>query len=154
MTRAVVRALTPLLVVLIAAGCGGSVADADGVAPTRAPAAPPPPFCAALQATTAATAPLNGRTGVPAEELSNTVDAVREANEELVETAPDELRADVQRYVAALDLQLDALLANGGDTTALQTDAELAAAVNTPENAAANQRVQGYVRRTCPPVAG
>lgn len=149
-----VRALTPLLVVLVVTGCGGSVADADGIAPTRAPAAPPPPFCAALQATTAATAPLDGRTGVPAEELSNTVDAVREANEELVETAPDELRADVQRFVAALDLQLDALLANGGDVPALQTDTELAAAVNTPENVAAHQRVQAYVARTCPPVAG
>ena len=154
MTRAVVRALSPLLVVLVAAGCGGSVADSDGVAPSRAPTAPPPPFCAALEAAGAATAPLDGRTGVPAEELGTTVDAVRQANEELVDTAPDELRTDVERYVAALDLQLDALLANGGDTVALATDAELASAVNTPENVAANQRVQEYVRRTCGPVAG
>lgn len=154
MTRAVVRVLSPLLVVLALAGCGGSVADADRVQPTRAAPAPPSPFCAALEATSAATAPLNGRTGVPPEELSNTVDAVRAANDELVEAAPAELRADVERYVAALDLQLDALLANGGDTAALATDAALASAVNTPENVEANQRVQDYVRSTCSPGAG
>lgn len=154
MTRAVVRALSPFLVVLALAGCGGSVADFDGVEPTRAPAPPPSPFCSALQAAGDATTPLEGRTGVPPEELSTTVETVRQANQELVETAPDEVRSSVERYVAALDLQLDALVANGGDTTALQSDAELAAAVNSPENVEANQRVQEYVRRTCGPVAG
>lgn len=143
----------PLLVALLA-GCGGSVADFDRVEPSRAPAAPPSPFCAAVEAGSTATAPLNGRTGIPPEELDPAVDAVRQANENLVDTAPQELRADVEIYVRALDLQLDALLANGGDSTALARDAALATAVNTPENIAANQRVQDYVRRTCTATAG
>ena len=157
MERAAVRvawALYPLVGIVLVAGCGGSVAGLDRVEPTRAPAGPPSPFCAAVQASSAATTPLSGRSGVPPEELSNTVDAVRLANDDLVQTAPDEIRDDVEQYVAALDLQLDALLANGGDSTALATDAALASAVNTPENVAANQRVQEYVRTTCSAAAG
>jgi hypothetical protein len=143
-------ALLLLLVVLGAlAGCGGSVADRDGPAPVRASTAPPSPFCTALEASLQATAPLANRTGVPAEELTNAVEAARRANTELVDTAPPTLRADVQRYVAALDLQLAALLANGGDTVALRTDAALSSAVNTPETVAAGQRVQTYVQETC-----
>lgn len=141
-------ALAPLLITLLA-GCGGSVADFDRVEPTRAPAAPVSPFCEAVDAGSAAITPLNGRTGVPPEELTPTIEAVRQANEALVDTAPQDLRADVEVYVRALGLQLDALLANGGDSTALARDAALASAVNTPENIAANQRVQEYVRSTC-----
>lgn len=145
----------PLLLLLVVtgvvAGCGSSVADRDGPPPTRAAAAAPAPFCTALDASLAATAPLENRTGVPAEELSNAVDGARLANGDLVDTAPPELRADVERYVAALDLQLAALLANGGDTLALRSDSALARAVNTPETVAAGQRVQAYVRSTCGP---
>lgn len=143
-----------LLVVLGAlAGCGSSVADRDGPAPAAASGAPPPPFCAALEASLAATAPLTNRSGVPAEELGNAVDAARRANVELVDTAPANLRADVERYVAALELQLDALLANGGDTLALRGDEALTTAINTPETVAAGQRVQAYVQDTCTPTA-
>ncbi len=145
-------ALLLLLVVLGAvAGCGSSVADRDGPAPVRATTAPPTPFCAALETSLQATAPLSNRTGVPAEELTNAVDAARRANTELVDTAPANLRADVERYVAALDLQLQALLDNGGDTVALRGDAALTSAVNTPETVAAGQRVQTYVQDTCTP---
>ncbi len=145
-------ALLLLLVVLGAvAGCGSSVADRDGPAPVRATTAPPTPFCSALETSLQATAPLANRTGVPAEELTNAVDAARRANTELVDTAPTTLRADVERYVAALDLQLQALLDNGGDTAALRADTALTSAVNTPETVAAGQRVQTYVRDTCTP---
>lgn len=145
-------ALLLMLAVLGAlTGCGSSVADRDGPAPVRATTAPPPPFCAALEASLRATAPLENRTGIPAEELTNAVEGARRANTELVDTAPTPLRPDVERYVAALDLQLAALQANGGDTVALQRDAALASAVNTPETVAAGQRVQTYVRENCAP---
>ncbi len=157
MTRAAAAAApllaAPLLVALLA-GCGGSVADLDRAQASRAPAAAPSPFCAAVQAGSAATAPLSGRSGLPPEELAPAVDAVRQANEDLVDTAPQELRTDVEVYVRALNLQLDALLANGGDSAALARDAALSTAVNTPENIAANQRVQDYVRRSCTASAG
>lgn len=145
------RALAVLLLGLVlVTGCGASVADRDGARPpSDAAAAPPSPFCTAVRAADEASAPLQGRSGVPAEELTNTVEDVRAANTDLVETAPQEIRADVQTYVRALDLQLDALVANGGDTAALSSDAALTSAVNTPENAAASRRVQDYVRAEC-----
>ncbi len=149
------RSALPLLLVVLAtlAGCGSSVADRDRPAPVQATAATPSPFCGALEESLAATAPLTNRSGVPAEELSNAVDAARRANAALVDTAPQNVRADVERYVAALDLQLDALLANGGDTLALRSDEALATAITAPETVAAQQRVQAYVEDTCTPTA-
>jgi hypothetical protein len=134
------------------AGCGSSVADRDGPAPVRATAAPPSPFCAALEESLAATAPLTNRSGVPAEELDNAVGAARRANVELVDNAPANLRADVERYVAALELQLDALLANGGDTLALAGD-EAWRPRSPPRDGRGRQRVQAYVEDTCTPTA-
>lgn len=132
------------------AGCGGSVADAD--APSPRTTAPPPAsqFCVAVQANSDAIRPLNRLgSGAPPEELSNTVDSVRRAGVDLVSAAPDSLRADVQRTVDAVDLQLDALVATGGDAAAAARDTELAARLRAPELTAASQRVSAYVNQTC-----
>jgi hypothetical protein len=135
--------------VLALAGCGGSVADRDRPAPTRQQAAPASPFCAAVQAGNAAAAPLAARGGIVPEELSNTVDAVRRNNVQLLNTAPEQIRGDVESYVRVVDLQLTALLANGGDAAALQGDTALAAQINAPEAVAANERVRDYVTENC-----
>lgn len=142
------------LLLLAVAGCGGSVADRDRPDPVRERAAPASPFCAAVQATNTALAPLSSTTSqaVPAEQLTNTADAVRASTAQLLNTAPEEIRGDVERYVRVVDLQLDALVANGGDGAALARDPEFTAQVNTTENASANQRVRDYVARNC--VAG
>lgn len=135
------------------AGCGGSVADRDRPEPTRAqPPAPTSPFCSAVQAGNTAAAPLDTlavRGSAPPEELSTTVDAVRRSNAALLDTAPQEIRADVDRYVRVVDLQLDALLANGGDLAALQADQALSTQINAPDNVSASQRVRDYVTENC-----
>jgi len=147
------RPLVLLACCAVLAGCGGSVADRDRPSPTRERPASTSPFCAAVQASNEALAPLTSVTAraVPAEELTNTADAVRRSTTQLLNTAPQDIRADVERYVALVDLQLDALVANGGDGAALARDPEFRAQVDTPENIAANQRVRDYVMENCAP---
>jgi hypothetical protein len=141
-----------LAALVVLAGCGSSVADADSSDRTRTTTAPPSPFCAAAQSNLQAIRPLNGlvaRGRVPADELADTVTAVRRAGADMVRTAPDDIRVDVERTVRALDLQLDVLLASGGDASALTGNSELVTRLNSPEFAEAGDRVRAYVERTC-----
>jgi hypothetical protein len=136
----------------VIAGCGGSVADADRRDPVSTPPLPSTPFCAAAQANLEALRPLNGllaQGSVPPDELDDTVAAVRRAGAEMAATAPDEIRTDAERTVQALDLQLDALVASGGDPAAVTRDPQLTARLNSPEFAGARDRVRAYVERTC-----
>jgi hypothetical protein len=133
-------------------GCGGSVADADAPDPTRRAPAPPSPFCAAAQANLEAIRPLNGLVAqgqVSREELTSTAAAVRRAGQDMVFAAPNDIRNDVERTVEALDMQLDVLVASGGDQTALSRDTELVERLNSPEFAGAGERVRAYVERNC-----
>jgi len=135
-------------------GCGGSsVADADGPDPTRRAApVPPNPFCAAAQANLEAIRPLNGLVAqgqVPRDQLTNTVAAVRRAGQDMVFAAPDDIRSDVELTVQALDMQLDVLVENGGDQSALSRDTDLVNRLNSPEFTGAGERVRAYVERNC-----
>lgn len=134
-------------------GCGGSVADRDRPPPARDRPAATSPFCSAVRASNEALAPLSSVTAraVPAEELTNTADAVRRSTTQLLNAAPQDIRPDVERYVAVVNLQLDALVANGGDGAALARDPAFRAQVDNPENTAANQRVRDYVMENCAP---
>ena len=130
------------------------MADADAPDPTRAEAPRSSPFCAAAEANVEAIRPLGGlvaRGQVPPDELTDTVDAVRRAGADMVNTAPPEIQADVEQTVAVLDLQLDVLIANDGDPSAVARDPQVAARVNSPEVTGATQRVRSYVERTCGP---
>ncbi|GAA1265804.1 hypothetical protein GCM10009609_31230 [Pseudonocardia aurantiaca] len=136
----------------VIAGCGGSVADADRREPVATAPRPQTPFCAAAEANVEAIRPLNellARGVVPPDELADTTAAVRSAGAAMVEAAPNEIRADVERTVRALDMQLDVLIANGGDAAAMNRDPELAAGLSSPEFAGAGDRVRAYVERTC-----
>ena len=82
-------------------------------------------------------------------DLARAVDEVRRAETDLLSTAPSEVRADVQTTVDAVDAQLDALLAHGGDSAATSADPKLSARLAAPELAAANQRLTAYLTRTC-----
>jgi hypothetical protein len=138
--------------VLAAVGCGGSVADVDAPDPTRAEAPRSSPFCAAAEANTEAIRPLNALVAggqVPRDELADTVDAVRRAGADMVNTAPPEIQADVEQTVAMLSLQLDVLMANDGDPSAVARDPQVAARLNSPEVTGAAQRLRSYVERTC-----
>lgn len=147
-----VRILLGAALFTLLAGCGGSVADRDRpVARAPEPVAPSP-FCAAVESSAEAQAPLSALTGggrLDPEQLGPTVDAIRRSNNELLTTAPPEVRPDVQTYVRVIELQLDALVASDGDGAALSRDSALVAEVNTPENRAAGDRVSAFVTRTC-----
>jgi hypothetical protein len=152
MSRAGASAALVVTVGGVLAGCGGSVADSDGADPTRRAPAPANPFCAAAQANLEAIRPLNGLVAqgqVPRDELVNTVAAVRRAGQDMVYTAPADIRPDVERTVQALEMQLDVLVANGGDQTALSRDTDLVNRLRSPEFAGAGERVRAYVERNC-----
>ena len=131
--------------------CGGSVADADADSGTRGTSPPPTPFCLAARANAEAIRPLNAmaNSGSRPDSLANTVDQVRRTGAELLRVAPDEIRLDVERTVQSVNLQLDALVANGGDAAAVARDPELVARLSSPELAGAGERYRSYVNRTC-----
>ena len=138
----------PVLVTLLLAGCGGSVADADtgrAARTTRAPA--PSAFCAAVAANSAAVRPLTGLTARGG--LSAAVEAARISGNTLVDAAPPEVRADVQRTVDALNIELTALLAAGGDVAKAERDPKVLEQSASPDVVTAGQRVASYVNRNC-----
>ncbi len=149
-----IRLLVVTLMIVALAGCGGSVADRDRPAPRAQEPEPPSPFCAAIFASSEALTPLGAlSTGgsIPPGELDTTVAQVRSANSDLLAAAPADVRADVQTYVRVIELQLDAVVASGGASDALAPGTPLAAEINTPENTAANERLQAYVTSDCAP---
>jgi len=139
------------------AGCGfgGSVADSDArgataTADRRAPAEDP--FCAASRVNSEAIVPLNrlvAEGGADREELVRAADAVRRSGSDMVIAAPPQLRDDVQQTVDAVDLQLDALLANNGDGRAVSTDEALSARLSSAELAEAGKNVTDYLTLSC-----
>jgi hypothetical protein len=138
------------------AGCGGSVADADtrGAAPptARAASAEAGPFCAAVTANADAIRPLTNlslRTPVAADQLTAAVQAARLSGTVMLDAAPSAIRPDVQRTVDALDTELNALLAAGGDVQAVARDPRVSAQVDSPEVTAAGRRVAVYVSQNC-----
>lgn len=143
--------LAALVSGVVLTGCGGSVADADAPTRTRTATAPASPFCAAVRANSDAIRPLNEltRTGGTARDLATTVETVRFTGIDLVSASPAELAADVRRTVDAVNLQLDALVAAGGDAAAAGRDPALVTALGAPELAAANRRVSAFVTENC-----
>ncbi len=145
------------LAVALLAGCGGSVADADTArpVPTTRPVSPQAaPFCAAVQANADAIRPLNGLSlsgpvNAAGDGLTAAVSKARLSGIALVNAAPDQLRDDVQRVVSAMDVELNALVAAGGDATKAARDPGVTAANSTPEVVAAGQHVGTYVQQNC-----
>jgi hypothetical protein len=138
---------------LLITGCGGSLADTDAPNASQARRVPPGDFCTAVRAGADATRPLAalvGRGGtVPRAQLSEAAAQVRSANADVLATAPGEIRAEVERSVAAVDLQLSALEAAEGDTGAVARDGALRSRLTAPEYTAATQRVREYVGSHC-----
>lgn len=146
------RGLLAATLMIALAGCGGSVADRDRPAPRVEEPEPPSPFCAAIFASSEALTPLNALAAggsIPPDQLDTTVEQVRTANSDLLAATPTDIRTDVQTYVRIIELQLDAVVAGGGAADALAPGTPLAAQINTPENADANERLREYVTRSC-----
>ena len=142
-----------LAAAFLLAGCGGSLADADTPAPPRPDRTRPGDFCGAVLAGTRAAQPLaalltRGGT-VPRDQLTTATETVRSAYAEVLATAPGEIRADVERSVAAVDLQLDALEAADGDTAAVADNAELRGRLTAPEYVQAAEQVRNYIGEHC-----
>ena len=142
-----------LAAAFLLAGCGGSLADADTPAPPRPDRTRPGDFCGAVLAGTRAAQPLaalltRGGT-VPRDQLTTAAETVRSAYAEVLATAPGEIRADVERSVAAVDLQLDALEAADGDTAAVAGNAELRSRLTAPEYVQAAEQVRNYIGEHC-----
>lgn len=147
-------ALVVCALITVLTACGGSVADTDNDRPAaRETTTAPTPFCAASRANSDALGPLNALVsrGGPVDRaaLGRAVDTVRRSGSELVLSAPAEVADDVQLTVDAVNVQLDALLANGGDGRAIADDPQVAERLNSPELTAATQRLTAYVNRTC-----
>jgi hypothetical protein len=142
-----------LAAALLLTGCGGSLADTDAPAPARPDRTPPGDFCGAVLAGTRAVQPLTAlltRGGtVSPEQLDTAAAAVRSAYADVLATAPGEVRADVERSVAAVNLQLDALEAAGGDAAAVARDEQLRRRLAAPEYTEATERVRTYVDEHC-----
>jgi len=134
---------------LLLAACGGSLADADRPDPARSARTPPGDFCAAVLAGAEAARPLSALVdrgdAVPREQVVEAAEQVRSANADVLATAPEEIRADVERSVAEANLQLDALEATGGQGITGPTRSGSAA----QEYAAATRRVREYVGMHC-----
>jgi hypothetical protein len=150
--RTAVRANAVLAALLLLAGCGGSLADLDRPGPARARTAPAD-FCAAVLAGAAAARPvavLVARTDPAArQELGAAAENARRAYADVLATAPEDIRPDVERAVAAADLQLDVLEGTGGDAGALARDAAVRRTLATQEYVVATQRVTDYVATHC-----
>jgi hypothetical protein len=136
-------------------GLGGSVADSDARSAAASPERRAPAedaFCAASRANSEAISPLNRLVSgdqADREELVRAVDAVRRSGMDMVTAAPPEIRDDVQQTVDAVDMQLDALLANGGDGRAVSADPTLSARLDSAELAAAGEKVTAHLTRSC-----
>lgn len=136
---------------VLAAGCGGSLADTDRpVAHTAR--TPPGDFCAAVQAGAEATRPLAALAGqgdVDRPQLREAAENLRRANADVLATAPAEIRDDVERAVGWADLQLDVLEAAGGDAGTVARDAAVRRRLATQDYAVATARVRAYVSTHC-----
>jgi hypothetical protein len=150
---ATVRAVVLLTAAtLLLAGCGGSLADVDRPGRAR-PRPAPTDFCTAVVAGAAAARPvaaLVARSDPEArQQLGEAAENARRAYADVLATAPEEVRTDVERAVAVADLQLDVLEYTGGDVGALARDAAVRRTLATQEYAVATQRVRDYVTTHC-----
>lgn len=138
-----------LTALALLAGCSGSVVDSDERRVSRTTTAPASDFCRAVEANSDAARPLSGmiaRGSGPTPELLAMIEEVRRTNVLLVNTAPGEIRAEVERSVQVSTLQLDALAAGGA---AAARDPELRAALESEEFRTASERVRDHVAENC-----
>ena len=146
-----------ILLIILVTGCGRSVADADTtgtVASQPAGSTRAAGFCAAVRANADAIRPLNqltltGPIHATGDGLTGAVEAARISGTVLVDAAPGDIRAAVVRTVAAMNSELNALLAAGGDAAKAARDPAVAAELNSAEVAAASRQVSTYVNQNC-----
>ncbi|GEL20659.1 hypothetical protein [Pseudonocardia asaccharolytica] len=146
--RPILRAalLTPILVA--AGACGGSAGD--DLPAAASPVSAGSPFCAAVQANVDAARPLAMlAAGTPVAGLGDVADSVRRTNQQVIDAAPPQIRADFEHAAQIAELQLRALETAGGDPAAIGTDPELARRASDPAFAEASRRLQAFIDEHC-----
>ncbi|MFC5994955.1 hypothetical protein ACFQE5_12115 [Pseudonocardia hispaniensis] len=145
--RLALRAALLIPVLVAAGGCGGSAGDdLPAVAP---PVSADSPFCVAVQANIDAARPLAmlAVDGAVAD-LDTVAASIRRTNQQVIDTAPAQIRPDFEHAAQVAELQLRALEA-GGDPAAIGTDPELARRAGDPAFVEASRRVQAYIDQHC-----
>jgi hypothetical protein len=147
------RLLAVLPVLLVLVGCGSSLADADRPLPTRPSSAVSGDFCAAVRAGADAARPLaalvNRGGSVPRDQVVEAAERVRTAYADVLATAPEEIRSDVEHTLAEADMQLDDLEATGGDAEAVAQDTAMRSRQAGEDYALSAARVRDYVGAHC-----
>lgn len=151
-------ALIALVAATVLAGCGGGTEEIPADVPPEVAeqvteqVQAAADFCAAAQANIDAGAALTefaraGQPPRPAEEIEAVLEPIRESNEQLVASAPEEAKADVEQIAQVAELRMAAFEASSGDPAAANSDpAYLEAAKAAAEPIA---RFQQYLRVRC-----
>jgi hypothetical protein len=137
-----------------ASGCGSDLQDAVAEALSNAAeiAMEYTEFCKAVVANAAANEPLStfaaqGGAPHPAEAVAAVVEPVRASNAELLEKAPQEMRADAEAMAEVAELRLAAFERSGGDPAVANQDPAYLAKVSEVQPRI--DKLQTFFRNSC-----
>jgi hypothetical protein len=146
--------LIAIAVAAAATGCGSDPKEAEDEALANATeiAMEYTEFCKAVEANTAANEPLSafaaqGGAPHPAEEVAAVVEPVRAANAELLDKAPQEVRADAEAMAEVAELRLAAFERSGGDPAVANHDPAYLAKANEVQPQI--DKLQTFFRNSC-----
>lgn len=150
---------TTLAVLATAAAVSGCSSDPNEAVLDEAAAAAQSvqAFCDAARANVEAAKPVaalnsKGPAPHPAEEITAAVEPLRESNQAMLDTAPDQVRPDAQMAYDLAEMQLGLYESSGGDPAAVTADPAYVA--KAQESDAALQRMQSFLRTACGVDAG
>jgi len=151
--------LIAVVVAAAACGCGSGPKEAETEALANAAeiAMEYTEFCKAVVANAAANEPLSAfaaQGGAPhqAEAVSAVVEPVRASNAELLDKAPEEVRADAEAMAAVAELRLAAFERSGGDPAVANQDPAYLAKANEVQPQI--DKLQAFFRNSCRVDAG
>jgi hypothetical protein len=151
--------LVAVVVAAAATGCGSTPEDAEAEALADAAdiAMEYTEFCKAVVANAAANEPLStfaaqGGAPHPAEAVSAVVEPVRASNADLLDKAPQEVRADAEAMAEVAELRLAAFERSGGDPAVADQDPAYLAKVGEVQPQI--DKLQAFFRTSCRVDAG
>lgn len=149
-------ALIALVAATVLGGCGGGGAGVTEVPPEMEEVAEAgaqvTDFCTAAQANVDAGARLTefstaGTPPRPQEEIEAVLEPLRESNEQMLASAPEMVKPDLEKVAEVTELKLAAFEASAGDTAAANSDS--AVVEKTKEAAEPSARIAQYLRAVC-----
>lgn len=149
-------ALIALVAATVLGGCGGTGAGETEVPPEMEAVAEAgaqvTDFCTAAQANVDAGAKLSefttaGTAPRPQEEIEAVLEPLRESNEQMLASAPEMVKPDLEKVAEVTELKLAAFEASAGDPAAANNDP--AVVEKTKEAAEPSARIAQYLRAVC-----